>query len=97
MNQEDQTPYVIENSPKGSWLRSKQAKIVAAAVGGVLVLGATFAGGVAVAGSFGPTFGHSQVGFGGDKDFGGGHDGDRGGFKPGGDDNGGFNPPAQNN
>ena len=86
-----EAPYVNEDAaPKQSWIKTKQGKLVAAIAGGVVILGGTFATGVAVGehrgGDLRGQFG--QAGF-GDRD------GDHGGFQPGGPKgfNGGqFNP-----
>ena len=86
MSAEDQTPYLIEDSNKPSWLKSKQAKLVAAIIGGTLILGGTFATGVAV-GNMLPPQGQlfeNRHGFGADRDD---HDANR---PPHGDD--GFDP-----
>ena len=88
MTAAEQTPYVIEDQTKEPWLKTKTGKLTAAIVGGVIVLGATFAGGVAVGSALGPQIGH-ELGIHAPFD----RDGDHGGFK--GDDGGQFNPGGQ--
>ena len=96
MTAAEQTPYVIEDQTKEPWLKTKTGKLTAAIVGGVIVLGATFAGGVAVGSALGPQIGH-ELGIhapfdrDGDHNFPGGdcqrpprpgEDGDHGQFNP---------------
>ena len=85
-----ESPYVIENTPKQPWVKTKRGKLVTAIVGGVVVLGATFAAGVKVGEHGGFDGVQSRLGFGDDRhNFGGPDDH---GFLPGGQ-NGQFQAP----
>ena len=81
------SPYVVDNGAKQSWLKTKNGKLTAAIVGGVIILGGTFAAGVQVGEHHGGML--SRFGIGDDRGFGGDH-----GF--GGPDDHGFNPNGQN-
>ena len=89
-----EAPYVNEDAaPKQSWIKTKQGKLVTAIAGGAVILGGTFAAGVAVGehrgGDLGGQFGPAGFGDG---------DRDHGGFLPGGPDDqkgGQFNPNQQ--
>lgn len=69
-----ETPYLIEDAPKQSWLKSKSAKLTAVIVGGVLALGLAFGAGLAVGSHEG---GESDRG-----NFGFNHDGPNGQHPP---------------
>ena len=94
MNAKNETPYIHDEPAHESWVKSKGAKLTAAIVGGIIVLGGTFGAGIAVGASPG---GHNLPGIAGfDRDgdhrFPGGdgqrpprpgdHDGDHGQFNP---------------
>ncbi len=89
------SPYVVDNGSKQSWLKTKNGKLTAAIVGGAIILGGTFAAGVQVGEHHdGPL---SRFGIGDDRGFGDDHrfgGPDVRGF--GGPDDHGFNPNGQN-
>ena len=92
MTSAESTPYLIDDQPKQPWFKTKAAKLTAAIVGGAIVLGATFAGGVAIGAALGPQLSH-ELGIHPPFD----RDGDHKGFNPDGDQDG-FNPaPNQPN